>query len=1170
MKPIYLSVAGLQSYREKQEIDFTRLCDAGVFGIFGPTGSGKSSILDALTLALYGKVERAQNGTQGIMNHAESAISVAFEFSLTHAGGEERYRVERQFKRGGDISVNGTLCRLIRYENGEAVVEADKQGDVNSRIQEILGLSMADFTRAVVLPQGKFAEFLSLTGKDRRQMLQRLFHLEDYGDRLNSRLSQKVKDTDIALKEIAAEQQGLGDASEAAVAAAGLRLKESDARAAELRALLKEEERQSQERKQVREAQQEEGLLLQSMDRHAGQEPLIQERESRMDLSERAERVRPFLDALESAQRQHEQCRMQSASLEERLQETAARHEAVAGAYNRAKEELAAQDAPLQVKLEQLSQAMELERELGQLEEAFQMLERQLGETARELAASTEALGKEQELLRKAVARQAELKEHLKQVEVRHSERDMLHAAERDRNRMEAAEKQLAELEGEIRTARQDRERRAEDEVRLAAEESRLASSLVDAAEQSALHMMKLEAVDASFAALTVSLQEAIDDRKRQDRETERLRLAAVLAEELEPGEPCPVCGSLEHPAAPVRVSNPADSAPAAGLDVPERLLAGAQEARFAVRRLKLAADGRLQRLQEAMAARPSTGGLEAAAAHAPALAAAPGAPVSDPEGSETDALAAAQPSLPPQANDSSFSTLVEKLESRLEALEGSGAMLDRTLAPLLAGLSRLEREQAEWKAAQQAQETAFAALLGKEQTAKASLQTLLSAWQDEYRELTPSVLEAELARLAEKDRASEDYRQRLAASEPFIESKQTNIQQMQSEIARLEKDKVQQETRKTNLGDRMAEAGRKIRERMNDTPEEQSGWSAQRRMDSLQSLLDRLRAEEKVQRVRLESVQQELQEISHRCTAARQALESAGAALHTGDAQYREALAKTDFNGADQIREALLDEETVRQWKEERNLYRETETRLKGKLEQVRLALNGRSLTEAEWLEGENRLADVRSRTEQAVDMKAKAERDFEDLQSKHEHWKALEARRKELQSLLNDLVKLQTVLRGNAFVEFVAEEQLLQVSRTASTRLGQLTRRRYAVEVDSTGGFVIRDDANGGIKRPVSSLSGGETFLASLALALALSTQIQLGGRYPLEFFFLDEGFGTLDPDLLETVVSALEKLHMDKLTVGVISHVPELKARLPRRLVVDPAEPTGRGSRIRLESL
>ena len=74
MRPIELTVQGLHSFREKQTVDFQALTAGGVFGIFGPTGSGKSSLLDAMTLALYGKVERAANNTQGILNHAEDTL----------------------------------------------------------------------------------------------------------------------------------------------------------------------------------------------------------------------------------------------------------------------------------------------------------------------------------------------------------------------------------------------------------------------------------------------------------------------------------------------------------------------------------------------------------------------------------------------------------------------------------------------------------------------------------------------------------------------------------------------------------------------------------------------------------------------------------------------------------------------------------------------------------------------------------------------------------------------------------------------------------------------------------------------------------------------------------------------------------------------------------------
>ncbi|MBJ3843718.1 SMC family ATPase, partial [Salmonella enterica subsp. enterica serovar Kentucky] len=190
--------------------------------------------------------------------------------------------------------------------------------------------------------------------------------------------------------------------------------------------------------------------------------------------------------------------------------------------------------------------------------------------------------------------------------------------------------------------------------------------------------------------------------------------------------------------------------------------------------------------------------------------------------------------------------------------------------------------------------------------------------------------------------------------------------------------------------------------------------------------------------------------------------------------------------------------------------------------------------------------------------------------IRENHKRFKELETSLAEWQTYIDRLDKLQAVFKGNSFVEYLAEEQLESVTRDASARLGELTRQRYAIEVDSEGGFVMRDDANGGVKRPVTSLSGGETFLTSLALALALSAQIQLRGEYPLQFFFLDEGFGTLDQDLLDTVVTALEKLQSDNLSVGVISHVQELRARLPKKLIVHPAEPSGKGTAVSLEMI
>jgi exonuclease SbcC len=101
--------------------------------------------------------------------------------------------------------------------------------------------------------------------------------------------------------------------------------------------------------------------------------------------------------------------------------------------------------------------------------------------------------------------------------------------------------------------------------------------------------------------------------------------------------------------------------------------------------------------------------------------------------------------------------------------------------------------------------------------------------------------------------------------------------------------------------------------------------------------------------------------------------------------------------------------------------------------------------------------------------------------------------------------------------------------------------------------GGFLVGDNFNGGNTRGVHTLSGGETFLVSLSLALALSAEICAKSLRPIEFFFLDEGFGTLDERLVDTVMDSLEKLRGAHFAIGIISHVEELKHRVDKKLTV-----------------
>ncbi len=186
MRPIKLELSGLNSYIDKQVVDFEKLTERGLFGIFGPTGSGKSTILDAITLAMYGNISR---NTKEFINSSCKETVLSYEFEIGTKNNKRRYLVDRNMIRS-KTGTKTSYARLVEILNdGNKNVIADKVGEVNEKITEVIGLTANDFTRSVVLPQGRFSEFLQLTGSERRDMLERIFNLEKYG----RGLSEKVK-----------------------------------------------------------------------------------------------------------------------------------------------------------------------------------------------------------------------------------------------------------------------------------------------------------------------------------------------------------------------------------------------------------------------------------------------------------------------------------------------------------------------------------------------------------------------------------------------------------------------------------------------------------------------------------------------------------------------------------------------------------------------------------------------------------------------------------------------------------------------------------------------------------------------------------------------------------------------------------------------------------------
>lgn len=1138
MKPIQLKLSGLQSYREEQAIDFSQLCEAGVFGIFGPTGSGKSSILDAMTLALYGKVERAANGTQGIMNQAEDQLAVSFTFRLESGQEQETYRVERRFKRGNDISVNNTVSRLLDISTGrEEVVLADKQSEVNQQIHELLGLEMHDFTRAVVLPQGKFAEFLSLKGKERREMLQRLFHLEKYGDQLQQRLLQKVKQTDIEHKELAAEQQGLGDASQEQ-----LRQAETDYEAAAQEALHTKRqagivEQQFQEKQQWVGWQQEMKVKSEQLSRLEEKKAEIKQMEQSVSRAEQAEKLQPYLERLLTSRKEKEQSEQFEKQARLETQQRQTRFELQERLYSDAQQQLQQHEGPLLVQLEQIKQAMQLEQQVKALQPEEQLLLKQSNELEERQRKILQTQDKEAATLEKAKQKQKSLKEELKHAEVTQQERKRIQQLLQDKQHLELLDKEHQDKQYRYKSKAKELQQLQEKADRLKEQQEQYKAQALPAVEQMLHTLAEQEQIQVKLIQLQNEAEHSVRTIQDELNAHEQQQIAFSWAGKLKAGEHCPVCGALEHP----RPATPPDHQAQAKItdwhEKIDKLVGVQQEAATVLTELRQVAWQTRQQLEQSLLF-------------------------------DNEAAAAKEESSLQAEKDSSLLLTASELE---QLLQESSEMAKTWSEHAPQQMRQLYKLQADFELGEKALQSACTemALLQKltdeldaeAKAAAAASEKANRQWIQSNPEQEPDMIEKLAKQLEEKEDQEQQLRERIEKSVGFIEELDQQLRQRERQLAQLEKDLLQHTSDLNALRRQLAEKQDQCKTLVGDA-------KADSRYQQVTQQLEQLRQQEKAAKSEWETIRTQLQQAENHQSKAEERNANAALQFKHAEQTWQEQLQTAIFDTEEQVLQAVVSADRIAEMKEQLRAYEQQTGQLKHELGVLQEKLQGRSVSDQEWRQLQQELAMWKQKYDESLEKKAKLQRDFEDMQRKHKRWQELEQQRLQKQESLERLQQLQRVLRGNAFVEFIAEEQLMQVSQMASERLGQLTRQRYAIEVDSSGGFIIRDDANGGVKRPVSTLSGGETFLTSLALALALSAQIQLRGKYPLQFFFLDEGFGTLDPDLLEGVVSALEKLHLDQLSVGVISHVPELRARLPRKLIVQPAEPSGRGSTVKVE--
>jgi DNA repair protein SbcC/Rad50 len=177
-------------------------------------------------------------------------------------------------------------------------------------------------------------------------------------------------------------------------------------------------------------------------------------------------------------------------------------------------------------------------------------------------------------------------------------------------------------------------------------------------------------------------------------------------------------------------------------------------------------------------------------------------------------------------------------------------------------------------------------------------------------------------------------------------------------------------------------------------------------------------------------------------------------------------------------------------------------------------------------------------------------------ELENKLKRRNELEKERRSLDLRAKNIAELKRLFYASGFVSYVSTVFLQNLCETANERFQRLTNQRLRLEITADNTFLVRDILNDGQTRHVKTLSGGQTFQAALSLALALADNIQSLTKSPQNFFFLDEGFGSLDKDSLQIVFDTLKSLRKENRIVGVISHVEEMQQEIERyvRVVLD----------------
>lgn len=1013
-----------------EEVDFDEMTEAPLFLISGKTGAGKTTIFDAITFALYGDASGGVRSSNEIRSSfAEPTEETRVQFIFEHQG--RKYSIERWPKQTlakkngkGETTKNQKVQLSIFNDKGQEAEAYTKVDAVNEVIYQILNLQKDQFRQIVMLPQGEFRTFLNANSTEKEAVLRSLFGTSFYRQftenlklqkcELEKSVSEMTTRIDQLFQQVLAEK-GVTYEESLNLAREYLLLEEqellkSQTELAEKQAKQKALQQQLQRAKELSESFRQEQETRQQLQKIEADLPHQEEKKKQLVHGRELEKIRPTYDRIQELVKQQ----IQQTDEATENQQRAAELEQQYSECQKQTTDFEQQSAEWQTKEQQLQSLNAL---LPLVKQKEQLMKQKT------------------ELTDKQAKQQERLSEIIQQIKV-HEEKIKL-------------------LETKQNTEKMWQDRRYE-ELQFQQTVTHLqqsAKDIFDQQEEEEDQQIKLAQLVEKASRTSNQLTSEVADYKKLKSQWASAEIAR-LSMDLLPGEPCPVCGSKEHP-------NPAQHA-------------------------ELTTDN-LGQLQVAL----------------------------------------------------------ETLEARIKQLE---LIREQAEAQYEVGIKTFDQLQEDRSAAQKAQEE--------------QINTLQATFADYYQLEVGADLSELVIFLRERQKETDE---RLAE---INESKQTLLD-LKAEIDNNQAKKLESETSLNVVKGEL----QTLEGRLSSIEEQTKEWqlpTLEAHIVELQGKIDEYHTHLQAHQALVKELEQQhirLQE-NHKLLAKQQ--QETAENLQKFQTSLQQQLTEADL-ALEQLVAAPVDlsrlEQEITEFDQQLLLLKDRQSRLAEVI---------KDQEKPELDELQTLVTSCEVEVTQFQQQHYAKESQLQQQRTLIEKIEGLQAQSKEQLDELNQMLQLYQTMNGDnpqkiSLERYVLQWYLAEVLQCANQQLNQLTKGRYRFELKqetgrskgNTGLEINVYDDNAGATRSSHTLSGGESFIAALSLALGLAEVIQSqAGGVAIEALFIDEGFGSLDEEALEMAMEALESIENAGRMIGIISHVRELKERIPQQIIVETSG-TGRSS-------